>query len=311
MLLRPTAICTLLSVLVCLTLSVRAENIVDNGGTVSGGESNQATGIPFSTVGGGNGNRSGGPYSTIGGGVGNRAVRQASTVSGGDGNQATDRYTTIAGGYGNQANARYATVSGGNGNTAGGRFSTVAGGQENTAGGYYSYAAGYSASDGGHDRTFVWDDGYGQDAPAPRTFNVNASNGIYFNGSLHMSSDRNHKEAFSSVNAIEVLDKVIDIPITTWRFKSEEDTVRHIGPVAQDFMATFGYGVDPRHITSTDADGVALTAIQGLNQKLEEKQTAITKLNQGLKQKQTEIDSLNKRLSSLERRILAMETITE
>ncbi len=33
-------------------------------------------------------------------------------------------------------------------------------------------------------------------------------------------------------------------------------SIRHIGPAAQDFMATFGYGVDDTHITSTDADGV-------------------------------------------------------
>ena len=43
-----------------------------------------------------------------------------------------------------------------------------------------------------------------------------------------------------------------------------------IGPVAQDFMAAFGYGVDDKHITATDADGVALAAIQGLHEMVQE-----------------------------------------
>ena len=39
--------------------------------------------------------------------------------------------------------------------------------------------------------------------------------------------------------------------------------------MAQDFHAAFGVGTDDKHIATVDADGVALAAIQGLNQKLE------------------------------------------
>ena len=101
------------------------------------------------------------------------------------------------------------------------------------------------------------------------------------------------------------------MPISKWRFKSEDDDVKHIGPVAQDFMASFGYGSSDKHITSTDADGVALAAIQGLNEKLE----ANLEVTRGeLAQKQAEIDRLeveneaqNERFASLEQRLLAME----
>lgn len=44
----------------------------------------------------------------------------------------------------------------------------------------------------------------------------------------------------------------------------------HIGPMAQDFNAAFQLGESDRAITTVDADGVALAAIQGLNQKLEQ-----------------------------------------
>jgi hypothetical protein len=40
--------------------------------------------------------------------------------------------------------------------------------------------------------------------------------------------------------------------------------------MAQDFYAAFGLGMDDKHISMVDADGVALAAIQGLNHKLEE-----------------------------------------
>jgi len=60
--------------------------------------------------------------------------------------------------------------------------------------------------------------------------------------------------------------------------------VRHLGPVAQDFRAAFGLGRNDTTITTVDADGVALAAIQGLNQKLIEsnleKEAQINRLEQ-------------------------------
>ncbi len=41
-----------------------------------------------------------------------------------------------------------------------------------------------------------------------------------------------------------------------------------MGPMAEDFKANFGLGGDGKSIGTVDADGVALAAIQGLNQKL-------------------------------------------
>jgi hypothetical protein len=52
--------------------------------------------------------------------------------------------------------------------------------------------------------------------------------------------------------------------------------------MAQDFHAAFGLGTDDKHIATVDADGVALAAIQGLNQKLEEKNARIAELERRL-----------------------------
>jgi hypothetical protein len=48
--------------------------------------------------------------------------------------------------------------------------------------------------------------------------------------------------------------------------------------MAQDFYAAFGVGEDETHISTVDADGVALAAIQGLYQSLQEKDARIATL---------------------------------
>ena len=121
----------------------------------------------------------------------------------------------------------------------------------------------------------------------------------YFNGkvrctTLTQSSDRNAKQDLVSVNAREVLAKVARLPIAEWKFKADPAT-RHLGPMAQDFYAAFALGGDEKSITSLDADGVALAAIQGLNQKVEEKENEI----QALK---TRLADLEKLVSSLARK---------
>ena len=129
------------------------------------------------------------------------------------------------------------------------------------------------------------------------TFNVWSSE-IYWNsGAVHTSSDRDMKEAFSCVSAREVLDKVVEMPVTTWRFKTEDGSVRHIGPMAQDFMASFGYGSSDKHIVGTDADGVALVAIQGLNERIEEQ----LEVNTALRWHNAQLEA---RLARLEKAIL-------
>ena len=102
-------------------------------------------------------------------------------------------------------------------------------------------------------------------------------------------SDRNVKTNFADVNARDVLEKVAQLPVTTWNLKSQDPSVHHMGPVAQDFRAAFGLGADEHFISSSDADGVALAAIQGLYQ-----------ANKELKQENAD---LRARLERLEKRI--------
>jgi hypothetical protein len=112
-------------------------------------------------------------------------------------------------------------------------------------------------------------------------------------GPVNPPSDRNVKPDFAPVDGVAVLEKVATLPIQSWAYKSSPET-RHIGPVAQDFHAAFHLnGTDDKHISTVDGDGVALAAIQALNQKVEAQRSQ-------LEQKEPEIAELKQRLDALE-----------
>ncbi|WP_068794224.1 tail fiber domain-containing protein [Brevibacillus laterosporus] len=95
------------------------------------------------------------------------------------------------------------------------------------------------------------------------------NNGDVWAHGVKLTSDKNVKKNFSSVNTLEILNKLESMPIQSWSYKDDTSSERHIGPTAQDFHATFGFnGDDDIHISSVDVQGIALAAIQGLNEKL-------------------------------------------
>jgi hypothetical protein len=268
--------------------------------TISGGSNNQIQNdTTYCTIGGGklhtvspNAN-----HATIAGGDGNIAGGEAPAIGGGTLNQIGTGST-------------YDTIVGGGGNTIGaGTFgATIAGGYVNQANGDFSFAAGYKAQ-ANHPSTFAW--ACGNTMPyatiLPSTVNMYASNGVSMDYSFQTAgsprgtryvfvgqnsgntitawngarltdagiwsnaSDRSRKTDFKEVDPRAVLDKLAAMPVRQWRYTNEDAGVKHIGPVAQDFQATFGLGTDDKSIGTLDADGVALAAIQGLNQKLEER----------------------------------------
>ncbi|MEC4894345.1 MAG: tail fiber domain-containing protein [Oscillatoria sp. PMC 1051.18] len=104
-------------------------------------------------------------------------------------------------------------------------------------------------------------------------------------------SDREIKENFANVDNQEILEKVASLPITTWNYTDEGSKVRHLGPMAQDFAATFSLGDSETQISAVDANGVALAAIQGLYQQLQEKDSQIQQLR-------AEINEIKQNLST-------------
>ena len=276
--------------------------------TIAGGYLNNIAGSSLSpSIAGGGFNdiATNSDYSAIGGGRNNNIADSSSyaTIAGGDlNNIGTDSlYSAIGGGTANTIadNAKYATIPGGYLN-----FAT------NSA-----FAAGSQAK-AKHQGAFVWGDSTDANiastsansvtmraAGGYRLFsNSGATAGVSLaaNGTAWaVISDRNVKKDFASVDARGILEKLAAMPITQWHYQWEDAVATpHLGPMAQDFKAAFYPGRDDKSITTQEADGVALAAIQGLNQKVEAGSQRSEARIQSL---ETENAELKQRLEKLER----------
>ena len=66
-----------------------------------------------------------------------------------------------------------------------------------------------------------------------------------------------------------MLDKVSNLYISRWSYKKDDNSIQHIGPMAEDFHEAFGLNGDvTNRISYVDSIGVALASVQALNQKL-------------------------------------------
>jgi hypothetical protein len=112
-------------------------------------------------------------------------------------------------------------------------------------------------------------------------------NGAYLTkgGTWTNASSKAFKENFEEIDAETLLEKVRQLPITKWSYKGTTET--HIGPMAEDFKDSFQLGLqgDNEHISTLDASGVALKAIQALIQKNKELQQQIDELRALIKGK--------------------------
>lgn len=282
------------------------------------------------SIGGGIGNviYSGYDGCTLSGGRYNFADGMDTTVSGGSSNGVDGAAAVVAGGSYNEADGDFSVVSGGRSNLVTGSLGAIPGGANNFATGL-AFAAGYRAR-ATNQGAFVWASGNTQDfssttdnsfhAYTPGGFEVdwggqgadgqglkwialaaqtpgriiNVYNGAYLSsgGNWVDVSDRNAKKDFEPIDSREVLDRVAKLPLSTWTYRSDTEPARHMGPVAQDFHSVFGLGADERHISASDSSGVALAAIQGLNQKLEDEVKARDREIQQLKQTVDELKQL-------------------
>lgn len=266
--------------------------------------------VSFSTIAGGANNAIVGRGATIAGGEQNDAIGDHTTVSGGKENMAAMVGSTVCGGDSNEATGVLSTISGGDNNTASGVRAMVLGGRDNIASADYSFASGWGAHSL-HKGAFVWSDtsAFGQSrfSSAENQFNVYASGGTRLMtnsqgtagtqlapGASQWSfiSDRAAKENIQDIDAREVLERVLGMPIATWNYISQEDGVRHMGPMAQDFWAAFGLGVGDKSIDALDPSGVALAAIQGLAAEVQDRDAQISELNERLAKLEAALEQL-------------------
>jgi hypothetical protein len=296
--------------------------------TVAGGKTNFVLGVN-GTVAGGFENFVTEKGATIGGGEENSAAGTTSTISGGFNNTASGLDSAVAGGGFNSATGSQSFVAGGEENCAGGRYSWAGGRRARVRPGVLSGASGFgcagvplAGAGSGDSGTFVWADSQSPDfiSTGSNQFLVRASGGIYLGddssvslpagrfintstgahlttgGVWTNSSSRALKAGFEAVDPGAILSRLLELPVTRWVYRASPDEGAHLGPMAEDFHAAFGLGADGGTISTVDASGVALAAIQGLNQRLEDENQALRERNAAQDQA---IDALRRELAEL------------
>ncbi|MCX6296972.1 MAG: tail fiber domain-containing protein, partial [Bacteroidetes bacterium] len=231
--------------------------------------------------------------------------------------------SSVAIGRGASANG-FASVAIGYHNGATGSYSTAIG-DHNLASGTNSTSFGYYASTNGHAGSFIYADASSSttntNSTADNQFMVKASGGTIFysnstltsgvslaagGGAWSTVSDRRMKENFEKVNGNEILKKIAEMPITNWNYKTQSKNIRHIGPMAQDFYKSFGFGESDTTITSVDIDGINMVAIQALIEKtneLNKKAAQIEELKATIKKLKNNNDALEARVNAMENAI--------
>jgi len=162
----------------------------------------------------------------------------------------------------------------------------IAIGYRTTADADYAVAIGHRASANGHSGTFTWADESTADSlenSADNSFQTRAAGGyrLYTNATATVGarldagattwntiSDRNAKEDFLTFDGEALLQRIAQMPLSTWHYRDTETTDRHIGPMAQDWQALvdgpLGLNADDLTINQGDFDGVNLAGIQAL-----------------------------------------------
>lgn len=102
------------------------------------------------------------------------------------------------------------------------------------------------------------------------------------------ASSREFKEDFETIDNEDLLEKINKMSITKWKYKGTNET--HIGPMAEEFKELFDLGIvgENKSISTIDASGIALSAIQALYKK-----------NQDLEQQIEELKMMTKKKNSL------------
>ncbi|MGV6860140.1 MAG: tail fiber domain-containing protein [Putridiphycobacter sp.] len=216
-------------------------------------------------------------------------------------------------------------------------FSSVALGYHPTASGDYAMSLGnYSTASGNnsfamgfqakaiHSGSFIYADksttGY-IETTADNQFMVRAAGGtIFFTssdlttgvvlapgaGSWSILSDSTKKENITPINYNDYLSQLDSIDVYRWNYKSQANSIQHIGPMAQDFYAAFNIGSDSTYINSGDFDGVNLVLLKGLNEKIEvidNQKDELNKLNQELELLKKQRQELEEKLKFIEEKI--------
>ena len=228
----------------------------------------------------------------------------------------------------------------GDNNTAAGSFALIANttGNNNTANGWYSLysnttgtyniadgvyalysnttgtfntAIGVGADVGSGDLTNATAIGHGAVVDASNKVRIGNSSVTVIEGQVAytFSSDRNKKENFQPVDGEEVLRKIRQFNLTSWNYIGQDaKTLRHYGPMAQDFYEAFGHDAigtvgTPKTLNSGDMAGIMMIAIKALATENVQLKSAVAKQEVVNAEQRKRLEALTARFEEQDKKI--------
>ncbi len=160
-----------------------------------------------------------------------------------------------------------------------------------------------SASASGTTKFVITNDGslaVGQDSLASNR-QIDTSSGAYLtsSGVWTDASSRAWKTNFTQLDYSQILDRVKSLPITQWTYKTDPMTIKHIGPVAEDFFTIFGLGNDNQHVAALDTAGIALASVKGLAEENDQIKKLLNTANENILENIYNENQTKERLNSL------------
>jgi hypothetical protein len=120
------------------------------------------------------------------------------------------------------------------------------------------------------------------------------------------ASSRTLKENFVPVNGESVLSGIRHVPISTWNMIGADRTVRHLGPVAEDFYKAFPLGLGETTIGMGDIDGVNLAAAKALDARTLGMQKELDARTRQVKHLSAKVDALSAQVALLQAQMQAL-----
>ena len=108
------------------------------------------------------------------------------------------------------------------------------------------------------------------------------------------------RSVIAAMDGEDVLRRLRTVPVTSWNYLTQEDEVRHAGPVAQDFHAAFGLGESDLLINTIDIDGINMAAAKALDARTALQRERIAEL-------EAEVETLTERVARLEKLLTAAQ----
>lgn len=209
--------------------------------------------------------------------------------------------------FANDVVGEFSVVVGGLDNRASGPQSVVVGGKSNLASGRSALASGKRAR-ATHDGSVVFGDHTSTAISSKSSRELRSQMPVYA-PAFCTTSARAAKTDIRPIDPDETLAGVEALTIAEWQLKSDADgeETRHIGPMAEEFQATFELGGADESIATVDADGVAFAAIQGLAARLDSERDRRELLESTVDRREERIDELVTACEQQSERIEALE----